>query len=207
MPSTPDVDSHEGPQPETTRDSIVEAARGRFLRFGPRKTTMDEVARAAGVSRTTLYAHFRNMEDLYGSLLDQDAERFIREAATAVETEASTGSKIRRIIEITRSTYAKNHVLRMAFTGDEEMSLSGVAGMYSRDQERRIIALLQQVLEEGIREGSIRPIDPHRVAYLMFHLGTVLVEREVSDSADFDFDEILELMDEVFAQGIRNPRD
>jgi AcrR family transcriptional regulator len=191
-------------QPETTRGAIIEAARGRFLRFGPRKTTMDEVARAAGCSRTTLYAHFRNMEDLYGSLLDGDAERFIRDASEAVENESTTGRKIRRIIEITRSSYARNQVLRMAFTGDEEMSLAGVANVYSRDQETRIIALLRQVLEEGIREGSIRQIDPERVAYLMFHLGTVLVEREVSDAADFDFDEILGVMDDVFARGIRN---
>lgn len=207
MPNDPDPGEVGAPPPETTRDAIIEAARGRFLRFGPRKTTMDEVAKAAGVSRTTLYAHFRNMEDLYGSLLDQDAERFIREAAEAVETEPSTGRKIRRIIEITRSTYARNHVLRMAFTGDEEMSLAGVASVYSRDQEARIIDLLRQVIEEGIREGSLRQVDPERVAYLMFHLGTLLVEREVSDAGDFDFDEILGVMDDVFAQGIRNPRE
>ena len=33
---------------ESTRDGILSAARRRFLRFGPRKTTMDEVAREAG---------------------------------------------------------------------------------------------------------------------------------------------------------------
>ena len=70
------------------RCTILEAARGRFLRFGPRKTTMDEVARAAGCSRTTLYSHFRNMEDLYGSLLEQDAEAFIHDASAAVENAA-----------------------------------------------------------------------------------------------------------------------
>jgi len=208
MPTEPDREApRELPQPETTRDSILEAARGRFLRFGPRKTTMDEVARAAGCSRTTLYAHFRNMEDLYGSLLDQDAEVFIRDASAAVESESSTGRKIRRIVEITRATYARNHILRMAFTGDSEMSLEGVASVYTRDQETRIIALLRSVLEQGITEGTLRNVDAERVAYLMFHLGTLLVEREVSDAADFDFDEIIEVMDDVFARGIAIPRD
>ena len=193
-------------QPESTRDSILEAARGRFLRFGPRKTTMDEVARAAGCSRTTLYAHFRNMEDLYGSLLEGDAEDFIREATAAVAAETSTGSKIRTIIEVTRATYAGNDVLRMAFTGDVEMSLEGAAGVYTRDQERRIIQLLRQIIEEGIREGSLRPVDPERAAYLMFHLGSVLVKREVSETADFKFEDILEVMDDIFSQGIGIPR-
>ena len=193
-------------QPDSTRVAILEAARGRFLRFGPRKTTMDEVARAAGCSRTTLYSHFRNMEDVYGSLLEQDAEAFIRDASVAVENAGAAGLKIRAMIEITRATYARNDVLRMALTGDAEMSLEGVAHVYTRGQERRIIELLRQILEDGVREGSLRDIDPERVAYLMFHLGNVLVEQEVSGGGGYDFDEIVEVMDDVFARGIAKPR-
>jgi AcrR family transcriptional regulator len=193
-------------QPDSTRSVILEAARTRFVRFGPRKTTMDEVARAAGCSRTTLYSHFRNMEDLYGSLLEQDAETFIRDASAAVERAAGAGAKIRAMVEVTRSTYARNDVLRMALTGDAEMSLEGVAHVYTNGQERRIIELLRRILEDGVREGSLRDIDPERVAYLMFQLGTVLVEREVSGAGDYDFDEIMGVMDDVFARGIAEPQ-
>jgi AcrR family transcriptional regulator len=194
------------PQPESTRDAILEAARRRFLRFGPRKTTMDEVAREARCSRTTLYAHFRNMEDLYASLLEQDAEAFIQEASGVLESQASAGRKIRGVVELTRSTYARNHVMRLALAGDEEMSLAPVARGFTREQEQRIVDLLRRVLEEGVAQGSLRPIDPERVAYLMFHLGRVLVERETSGLADYPFDEIVTLMDEVFARGIAKPR-
>jgi len=193
-------------QPDSTRSAILEAARARFVRFGPRKTTMDEVARAAGCSRTTLYSHFRNMEDVYGSLLEQDAEAFIGEASAAVEDAPGAGAKIRAMVEVTRATYARNHVLRMALTRDTEMSLEGAAHVYTRGQERRIIELLREILADGVREGALREIDPDRVAYLMFHLGTVLVEREVLGAADFDFDEIMEVMDDVFARGIAKPR-
>jgi AcrR family transcriptional regulator len=193
-------------QPDSTRGAILEAARQRFVRFGPRKTTMDEVARAAGCSRTTLYSHFRNMEDVYGSLLEQDAEAFIRDASAAVERAAGAGAKIRAMVEITRATYARNDVLRMALTGDAEMSLEGAAHVYTQGQESRIIALLRRILEDGVSEGSLRDIDPERVAYLMFHLGTTLVEREVSGAGDYDFDEIMAVMDDVFARGIAKPR-
>jgi AcrR family transcriptional regulator len=193
-------------QPDSTRGAILEAARARFLRFGPRKTTMDEVARAAGCSRTTLYSHFRNMEDLYGSLLEQDAEAFIREASGALATDANAGEKIRRIVEITRRTYARNHVMRLALAGDAEMSLEPVAHTFTGEQEQRIVELLRQVLEEGVAEGSLRSIDTERVAYLMFHLGRFLVERETSGIADYPFDEIVTLMDAVFAHGIGKPR-
>jgi TetR/AcrR family transcriptional repressor of mexJK operon len=188
------------------RDGILEAARKRFLRFGAPKTTMDEVAREAGCSRTTLYAHFRNKGDLYARLLDLDAEAFIGEASGVLSTTAGAGQKIRRIVEITRRTYARNHVMRLALAGDTEMSLAPAAHAFTREQERRIVGLLREVLDQGVAEGSLRDIDAERVAYLMFHLGQVLVERETAGIADYPFDEIIELMDLVFAQGIAKPR-
>ena len=196
--SSPQAD----PVKESMRDAILGAARRRFLRFGPRKTTMDEVAREAGCSRTTLYAHFRNMEDLYGSLLKQDAESFIREADSVLGAPGSARRKIRRIAELTRATYARNPVLRLALSGDAEMCLEPVAHAFTREQERRIIDLLSRVLAQGVEEGSLRAIDPERVAYLMFHLGSFLVERETSGIGDYPFDDIMSLMDEIFAHGI-----
>jgi AcrR family transcriptional regulator len=194
------------PGPDGTRDGILEAARRRFLRFGVPKTTMDEIAREAGCSRTTLYSHFRNKRDLYASLLRQDAEAFIREASGVLATDASAGRKIRRIVEITRRTYARNHVMRLALARDAEMSLEPVAHAFTRDQEQRIVELLRRVLEEGVAEGSLRAVDTERVAYLMFHLGRFLVERESAGLGDYPFEEIVALMDEVFARGIGKPR-
>ena len=62
--------------------------------------------------------------------------------------------------------------------------------------------LLRRVLEEGVEEGSLRVLDIDRVAYLMFHMGRFLVERETAGIGDYPFDEIISLMDEVFARGI-----
>ena len=190
-----------GPDPPggAQHRSILEAARRRFLRFGPRKTTMDEVAREAGCSRATLYAHFGSKEDLYASLLRGDWETFIQEVEEIRASADDARRKIRRIVEATRATYANNQVLRLAAVRDDEMTLGTVAHSFTRDQERKIIDLLRRVLEQGVKEGSLRRIDPERVAYLMFHLGRVLVVRETSGAADYPFDDIMAVMDDVFA--------
>jgi AcrR family transcriptional regulator len=44
---------------------LLDAAVGVFARFGYRKTSMDDVARAAGVSRQGLYLSFANKEELF----------------------------------------------------------------------------------------------------------------------------------------------
>lgn len=191
-----------GPQNRDVRLAILEAARRRFLRFGPRKTTMEEIAREARLSRATVYAHFRNKQDIYARLLEADAEAFIREAKKIIAGCGGAAQKLRAMVELTRATYARNQVMRLAITRDGEMCLEPVARAFTRTQEKRIIGLLRRVLAEGVAEGSFRPIDPGRVAYLMFHLGSFLVERETSGVADYPFEEIIGVMDEVFARGI-----
>jgi AcrR family transcriptional regulator len=47
------------------RASILEAATRVFLRYGFKKTSMDDLARAAGLSRQGLYLHFPTKEALF----------------------------------------------------------------------------------------------------------------------------------------------
>lgn len=49
---------------------LLEAAVGVFRRFGYRKASMDDVARAAGVSRQGLYLMFSNKEELFRRALE-----------------------------------------------------------------------------------------------------------------------------------------
>jgi AcrR family transcriptional regulator len=58
MDTTPVVDTDR-------RAALVEIAADTFIRFGFRKTSMDEVARAARMSRQGLYFHFPNKEALF----------------------------------------------------------------------------------------------------------------------------------------------
>jgi TetR/AcrR family transcriptional regulator, regulator of autoinduction and epiphytic fitness len=53
------------PTDDPRRRRLLEAALTTFMRFGYRKTSMEEVARAAQVSRQALYLHFSTKEGLF----------------------------------------------------------------------------------------------------------------------------------------------
>jgi AcrR family transcriptional regulator len=55
---------------DARRRALLDAAVGVFTRFGFRKTSMEDVARAAGVSRQGLYLLFSNKEELFRRALD-----------------------------------------------------------------------------------------------------------------------------------------
>jgi AcrR family transcriptional regulator len=59
---------------ESRRRRVLEAALGVFTRFGYRKTSMDEVARAAHISRQGLYLHFASKEDLFRATVQHTLE-------------------------------------------------------------------------------------------------------------------------------------
>jgi AcrR family transcriptional regulator len=62
----------------------LEAAVGVFARYGYRKASMDEVARAAGVSRQGLYLQFANKEELFRRALQYSLSNQLNAAVAAL---------------------------------------------------------------------------------------------------------------------------
>ena len=65
-------------------ESIVDAGLEEFLAYGLRRTTVDVVARRAGVSRATLYRRFRDKDALVQAVLVRESRRFFGSVADAV---------------------------------------------------------------------------------------------------------------------------
>lgn len=66
------------------RATILEAANALFLEKGVDGTTMDDIARTAEYSKTTLYAYFKSKEDIFNHIILEGAERYrdlVRQAA------------------------------------------------------------------------------------------------------------------------------
>ncbi|TRX76045.1 TetR family transcriptional regulator [Pseudomonas mangiferae] len=58
-------------QAEQTRVAILAAAEQLFLEKGVSHTTLEQIARAAGVTRGAVYWHFQNKAHLFHAMLDQ----------------------------------------------------------------------------------------------------------------------------------------
>ncbi|HYI01807.1 TetR/AcrR family transcriptional regulator [Hyalangium sp.] len=63
---------------------LLDAALTVFMRYGYRKTSMDEVARAAQVSRQGLYLHFATKEELFRATLQHTVESSLAAATAAL---------------------------------------------------------------------------------------------------------------------------
>lgn len=83
-----DLRSEPRPDEDARRRKLLDAAIAVFLRFGFRKTAMDEVARAADVSRQGLYLYFATKEDLFRAAVRQTVETSLRAACDCLDDAA-----------------------------------------------------------------------------------------------------------------------
>jgi TetR/AcrR family transcriptional repressor of mexJK operon len=65
------------PKDESKRADVLEAAGKCFLRHGFARTTMDQIARDADVSKLTLYSHFENKETLFKAMIEAKCREYV----------------------------------------------------------------------------------------------------------------------------------
>ena len=62
------------------RERLLDAAEGCLEQFGPQKTSMEDVARAAGMSRATVYRYFENRDALLLGVASRQSSALAAEA-------------------------------------------------------------------------------------------------------------------------------
>lgn len=62
--------------------AVLDAALGVFIRYGFKRSTMGDIAKAAGLSRQSLYARFANKDEVYAAGLELYGTRIIDKLET-----------------------------------------------------------------------------------------------------------------------------
>jgi len=94
---TPDHAAASAASADTRKRQLLDAALGVFARHGYRKTSMDDVAHAGGVSRQGLYLHFPTKEDLFRAAIEQALTR--SQAAVAAVLARPAGALEERLVD------------------------------------------------------------------------------------------------------------
>jgi AcrR family transcriptional regulator len=103
----------------STRDLLLDAAADAVLAGGWERARMADVARAAGVSRQTLYYEFGSKDRLAEALAMREAARYMDGADAAWDAcDASPAEAVRAGVEYTLREAAGNPLLKAVLTDD-----------------------------------------------------------------------------------------
>ncbi len=84
---------------EERKKDILDAALYCFINFGYAKTSMDDVAKKAGISRPLIYLKFKNKEDLLLGLFDHITEGPLLDAEEIAKSSLSKKEKLLKLVE------------------------------------------------------------------------------------------------------------
>jgi TetR/AcrR family transcriptional regulator, transcriptional repressor of aconitase len=84
----------------TRRRVLLDAARACFLQFGYTKTSLDDIARRANLSRPLIYRKYKNKEALFGAVYDDTFDAQYPQAEQVLAGRGSKRDKLVRIYEL-----------------------------------------------------------------------------------------------------------
>lgn len=134
--------------------AILKSAFQAFTNYGFRRTSMDDIARGAGMSRPALYLHYRNKEDIYRSLSQyyyDDTAQMVQEALAG---DGDPAAQLQRAFEsqageIMRTMLDSPHGDELLDTGHLTSADIAMAG------EARIAAIYAEWMDRETAAGRL----------------------------------------------------
>jgi AcrR family transcriptional regulator len=146
---------------------VLAAAKELFGRFGFKKTTVDEIAERAGISKRTLYEVFKSKEKILAELVMFEARSFRRFCLAQLERLTDPVEKFRAFCELSSRYFADNPFLGRVAADDERL-FKPFLGSELHLVEAGIEHMVTELVEEGIANGVFQAADvPETVGCIM----------------------------------------
>ncbi len=142
---------------EYRRDQILEAAQSEIAACGYAQVSVDRIARAAGVSRSTVYQYFPSKEAILWGCVAQGREQLDAGWERKVVPEAPFEDQLAGFIEVCLETVDANRELFVVTAGPAPLA---ALGEIAEDSDmgaliKQFLGGLDRVLHAGIERGEL----------------------------------------------------
>jgi AcrR family transcriptional regulator len=150
-------------QKDNIRASIINAASDIFSKYGYKKTTMDDIALALGKGKSSIYYYFRNKEEIFQAVLEQEVILLKTKLQKAVNRKKHHKGKLKAYI-ITRMKGFESMINFYNAVKNEYLSQFEFIERIRHKYDQEEIGTVQGILEEGVEKGDFSIEDPSLAA-------------------------------------------
>ena len=136
---------------EELRKKIVITAGEIFSRFGFKKTTMDEIAKALKMGKSSIYYYFSSKEEIFESVVLYEANVLRNELTTAIKSVDSPVEKLRNYVFVRMKSFEKLSNYYNAIFDKNLNHFDFIESIRSR-YDREELAILRLLLYLGTRK-------------------------------------------------------
>lgn len=190
----------------TIRNSLIDAGRTCFIKYGVRKTTIDDLVTLAGIAKGSFYQFFKSKENLYLDLFMQEVPAMMARLhdASFGSTENAREALVLLMKGIVREIET-NQLARIILDDPTEVERF----LSTREYETLVqqIAVAYTPMVESIKaaqaKGEIIAGDPNQIAYCLGMAKFLAVHRENMPTPMYK--SMIRFVPEVIADGLTCP--
>lgn len=170
---------------------ILAAALTQFVEKGFGATRLDDIARAAGIAKGTLYLYFETKEDIFRAVVRQEILPRLAEIEAAISQFPGSSADLLRLAAARLQVAVDSQlggIPKLVLT--EAGNFPEIARFYADEVVVRAIRIFSNILQRGIGQGEFRPIAAE--TFLPLFVGPTLFmllwRHSLGRHVAFDFD-------------------
>lgn len=184
---------------------ILEAGEKLFAKKGFYPTTMEEVARAAGLAKGTIYLHFDDKRDLFFSIIEKKLDILLEKIEKEMKKHEFPSQRIKlaigihlKFLEENRDFFKIMQALPESLKQEMERRLKGRV----IEKQSRYVEILDQLIRKGIRNQEIKSLDSRKLAVILVGMMHSLTIYWISRKEKGSLSQDDSLVWQVFWEGI-----
>jgi len=142
---------------EKGRPDLTDIAIDCFAQYGYRATSIDRIAKAAGLTKGAIYYHFKDKEDLLFAAVRDRVSQFERSVTAEILPLSDAIAALRRTARVCFEHATKSNHRRFIVTlMVEALGTNARLSEQFREMMRRFRAFLRDIIEFGQNQGVFR---------------------------------------------------
>ena len=134
---------------DEVKDSIINVARSIFSKYGFKKTTMDDIARAMHKGKSSIYYYFASKEEIYQAVVAKESQLLKDAISNSVGLVDNPKDKLKNYIYTRMSSYSKLANFYNAIK-DEYLSHLAFIDSIRKKYDNEEIGMVQEILRDGV---------------------------------------------------------
>ena len=149
------------------KERILSAATNLFSRFGLEKTTMEDIAKAAGKGKSSLYYYFKSKEEVYAEVIRKEIAGLKTTIRKAIEEEDDPYNKFTKFVG-TRLNYLNKKANQYITIRDEYLKHYQFIQNLTADYSDWEMSIIKDIIEYGRDKGLFLVTDSEAISQAIF---------------------------------------
>jgi AcrR family transcriptional regulator len=156
------------------QEQILQAAQQLFQQHGLHKVTMDDVAKAIGKGRSSLYYYYKSKDEIFDAVMDTEIGQILTEMAQAADKAPDVEKKLRAFcvtkLRVTQKRRSFFKAMEAGLDADEISHYAKIKYAIHHRMMKQEGELLKKILTYGMEKGELRKMDQKALNLLIYIL-------------------------------------